>query len=503
MNNWRYVIYCRKSSEEDRKQEQSLETQERELTEYANKQNLKVVNILKESKSAKDDGNRPIFNVMLDEIEAGSVDAVLVHHTDRLSRNQIEAGMLQKLIETGKLKEIRTPVQSFSSPQDLFYLAFDFVFASYYSRNLSVRVKEGVKTKLLKGQFPSYAPIGYINKDKNIVPDPERAKHIVRAFELYAEGNNSLSKITKTLFEEGFRTRGKRLRVQKAVISRILKEPAYYGKIVRNGKSYAGKYEPLISKQLFEKVKKIREHRARPKSKKHFFLYRDFLVCGKCNHKITATNKKEKYNYYYCANFDKDECDQSKNYLGESYLDGLVANDISRFTEKINSEVAQLGFEQSKLDYLNKTKTRREGRDRLKADVQNIDKQIQTYVTLFSKDLISEEALDEKVKGLSGTKADLELELKNFKKLVPDERFLELLENKKKELCSLDIMYTNGDPEVKRKLLESVYWNLGIENQEVVSVTYKKPYEYFSNLSPDDKIANWRRGRDSNSRSHC
>ena len=53
----KYIIYCRKSSEEETKQIQSLETQERELLEYAGKYNLEVVKILKESRSAKTDGN--------------------------------------------------------------------------------------------------------------------------------------------------------------------------------------------------------------------------------------------------------------------------------------------------------------------------------------------------------------------------------------------------------------------------------------------------------------
>ena len=49
----KYIIYCRKSSEEDRKQYQSLETQEHLLTELAKSRGLDVVQIFRESKSAK------------------------------------------------------------------------------------------------------------------------------------------------------------------------------------------------------------------------------------------------------------------------------------------------------------------------------------------------------------------------------------------------------------------------------------------------------------------
>src|ERR1700722_4518443 len=97
----RYFIYCRRSSEEESKQIQSLETQERELLEYATKYNLEIKEIIKESKSAKTDGNRPLFSKMFESISHGEASGVLVLHIDRLSRNGIESGKIIKLFEAG------------------------------------------------------------------------------------------------------------------------------------------------------------------------------------------------------------------------------------------------------------------------------------------------------------------------------------------------------------------------------------------------------------------
>lgn len=203
----RYIIYCRKSSEEETKQIQSLETQERMLLEYSQKNNLSITDVIKESKSAKTDGNRPLFTLMLERLHKNEAEGLLVSHIDRLSRNGIESSQIIKLFEEGVLKEIRTPSRIYNSVQDMLYMDFDFVFASHYSRNLSIRVREGIQTKLLKGEYPSYAPIGYINHNAKIFPDPLRSEYISLAFDLYSTGSYSLTQLTDLLFEKGLRTR--------------------------------------------------------------------------------------------------------------------------------------------------------------------------------------------------------------------------------------------------------------------------------------------------------
>jgi len=163
MNQINYFIYTRKSSEESSKQIQSLETQERYCFELAKNNNLSIVDILKESKSAMDDGNRPIFDLLIERIQKGDGNGIIVVDIDRLARNLIEAGLLYKMMETGILKEIRTLNKTFSDTTDLFYRGFEFLRDTQYSRELSEKVKRGVKTKLLNGKYPSYAPTGYVN----------------------------------------------------------------------------------------------------------------------------------------------------------------------------------------------------------------------------------------------------------------------------------------------------------------------------------------------------
>jgi len=73
----KYFIYCRKSTEGEDRQILSLPAQQRELDEYAKKESLQVVERFVESASAYKVG-RPEFNKMVEKIQEGKADAILV-----------------------------------------------------------------------------------------------------------------------------------------------------------------------------------------------------------------------------------------------------------------------------------------------------------------------------------------------------------------------------------------------------------------------------------------
>lgn len=75
----KYFLYIRKSTDEDDRQVLSLEAQETELRELAEKENLTIVDTFRESQTAKEPG-RPIFNQMLDRIEKGEAEGILAWH---------------------------------------------------------------------------------------------------------------------------------------------------------------------------------------------------------------------------------------------------------------------------------------------------------------------------------------------------------------------------------------------------------------------------------------
>ena len=119
----RYCLYARKSSESDERQVMSIDSQLKEMQALAFKENLKVTEILQESHSAKDSGQRPMFMKLLNDIREKRFDGILTWAPDRLSRNAGDLGMLVDLMDQGKLSKIRTFSQTFSNnPNEKFLL---------------------------------------------------------------------------------------------------------------------------------------------------------------------------------------------------------------------------------------------------------------------------------------------------------------------------------------------------------------------------------------------
>jgi len=103
-----YLEYRRKSQESDEKQVQSLNDQAKGNRDLRKRQNLKILKTFEEAKSAKQPG-RPAFNDMLTLInKRDDIKGIVAWHFNRLSRNPIDTGTLQWLLQSGKIEEIVT-----------------------------------------------------------------------------------------------------------------------------------------------------------------------------------------------------------------------------------------------------------------------------------------------------------------------------------------------------------------------------------------------------------
>lgn len=330
----KYVIYCRKSTESEDRQMLSLDAQERELLEVAEKYNLKVVEVLRESMSAKTSG-RPIFNSLLKMVESGKAEGILCWKLDRLARNFIDGGKVIDFLQRGTIKEIRTHEAIHSPADNVLLLAVQLGMANQYIRDLSANVKRGNREKLARGEWPNHPPFGYLNDKatKTVVIDPIRAKYVVRAFELYATGGHGFLDISNILYNEGLRTKNGS-KVYKGHFHKFISNPFYYGFMLRDGRYYEGKHQPLISKDLFDRAQYVLHNNNRPRVKHLFFPLRGFLKCENCGCALTASTKKG-HHYYYCTN-GKGICSEHKSYFREKVIYEIIADIFGNldFTER-------------------------------------------------------------------------------------------------------------------------------------------------------------------------
>ncbi len=188
----KYCLYARKSSEAEDKQVLSIDSQLKEMMTMAQRENLNIVEIKKESHSSKEVGKRVIFNQMLEEVREGKYNAILTWAPDRLSRNAGDLGSIVDLMDKKKLLEIRTYGQKFTdNPNEKFMLMILGSQAKLENDNKSVNVKRGLKTRCEMGWRPGIAPTGYLNEkhvDKKcqVRIDPKRAPVIKQVFEKVA-----------------------------------------------------------------------------------------------------------------------------------------------------------------------------------------------------------------------------------------------------------------------------------------------------------------------------
>jgi len=331
----RYCLYARKSSEAEEKQALSIDSQIKEMLALAQRDRLNIVNIYRESHSAKECGQRPEYNRLLNDIRAGKFDGILVWHPDRLSRNAGDLGALVDLLDQKKLVEIRTHSQKFTNnPNEKFLLMILGSQAKLENDNKGINVKRGLRMRVEMGLWPSVAPTGYLNHpDRNmkchIIVDPLRSHAIRMLFEKAAYENMSIRKLFGWLRDEiKLTTRhGKFLTVSN--IQLILRNNFYMGLIEyprKSGKWYTGKHEPIISRELFQKVQeKLDSYKHSGKPNKEF-AFTKLIKCGMCGSGVTAEEKFKKlaggsirkYIYYGCTRFHDKNC--KNTYLREEEL---------------------------------------------------------------------------------------------------------------------------------------------------------------------------------------
>ncbi len=492
----KHIIYCRKSSEAEDRQVLSIESQENELLRLAEKEQIQIGKIYKESMSAKEPG-RPIFEEMLKHIEKNQNCALLVWKLDRLARNALDGGKVSWFMDRGLISEIRTPEKVFKNiSDDKFMMSLDFGIAKKYVDDLSTNVKRGIRAKLEKGGWPGLAPMGYLNNraDQTILVDDKKAPFLVRAFELYASGGYSLKEIANILYQEGFRTKAG-IKVRKGVIHAAFKNPFYIGIMLKQGKYYQGNHKPIISKELYDKVRYVLDAKNHSKKQRHFFHARGFLNCAVCGCLFTATTKKS-HKYYYCTN-GKGICNQHKKYFKSKDVDGLLASIFSGIS--FDEELVELAYQAAKQKTQNNQEYFNKSLEALKNQLE-LNKQKQSK--LADRDLaglVSESLYKDKITALNNEQITLGNEIKKLEQSYQkDNSTLEQTKEVFLKASRAKKVYLVADDFKKREILETLLWNISIKNQKVAQVKLKMPYQLMLKRHKKFDFSKMRRREDSN-----
>ena len=330
----KFCLYARKSTDRDELQALSIDSQLKEMLAVADRDGLNVVDIRKESHSAKNSAERPVFMSIIKDIRADKIQGILSWAPDRLSRNAGDLGTLVDLFDQNYLIEIRTYNQIFTnSPNDKFLLMILGSQAKLENDNKVINVKRGLKAKCEMGYRPCSPPLGYINEVggrkgyKKIFLDPDRGHVVKEMFERIGNGESGRA-VLNWLNSINFSTRQGKPLVLSSVYA-ILNNHYYCGEFEYPGGSgnwYKVAHESIITKELFQKVKDRLAILPKSKGPSKEFDFTKMIKCGACGSGVTAEEKFKRqdngvirrYVYYHCTGGRDRNCKQP--YIREEEL---------------------------------------------------------------------------------------------------------------------------------------------------------------------------------------
>ncbi|MCM1304499.1 MAG: recombinase family protein [Lachnospiraceae bacterium] len=321
------------------------------------------------------DFGRPGFLQMLEDIQAGIINCVIVKDLSRFGRNYIEVGKyLEEIFPVHGVRFISIS-ENYDSARmnggnEQLVIPFMNLVNDAYCRDISIKTRTSLEMKQQKGEYVgSFAPYGYRkapDDNHRFLVDEEAAAVVKRIFELTI-GGMSNGNIANLLNKEGVPspTEYKRLhgenfichfqKNRKAmwsafVIRRILENKVYLG-VMEQGKTYSinykvkarrkrepgqwycveNRHEPIVAKDTFELVQKILANDLRTSpGKENVYLFSGIVVCGRCGEKLLRCKKTIKGNeYIYYGCYDRKKTLRCKGVcIRESKLEQAVTQTI-------------------------------------------------------------------------------------------------------------------------------------------------------------------------------
>ncbi len=320
----KYFAYIRKSSEDKKRQIQSIPKQYHWCKREAERRNIKIVRFFEDSSSGHK-LNRLGFKEMIDTIEASKEPiGIVTWKISRLARNPIDEGVIKYAFMRKKIKHIIARDREYREGESQIIMGVDFGQATQYSIELSKDVIEGMSKKVSNGYRPAKAPYGYLNDpygrkgEKKMFTDKKYFKPIQRFLNAYLTGIYSVPELRTKMTEEwGILARNGKPFSNSSLYA-ILVKRFYCGEFLWNGTIRKGKHKPMISVKQHEKILTLLGRQTRPHVNLHQNYYSGFISCHHCQSAITGYSKTKNnrikgfttYHYLKCGKKKSKSCPQ-------------------------------------------------------------------------------------------------------------------------------------------------------------------------------------------------
>ena len=446
------ALYPRLSHEDELQGESnSISNQKRILETYAKQNGFSNLRWYTDDGYSGANFQRPGFQAMLADIEAGKVGTVIVKDMSRLGRNYLQVGMYTEMIFPQKgvrFIAINDGVDSAQGEND--FAPLRNIFNEWLVRDTSKKIKAVKRSKGMSGKPITSKPVyGYLmDEDENFIIDEEAAPVVRQIYSLCLAGNGP-TKIARMLTEQQiptpgtleYRRTGSTRRYHPGyeckwatnTVVHLLENREYTGCLVNfktEKPSYKLKHsienppekqavfenhhEPIIDRETWERVQELRKQRKRPNRYDEVGLFSGILFCADCGsvmYQQRYQTDKRKQDCYICGSYKKRTADCTAHFIRTELLTAGVTENLRKITSyaaKHEARFMKLLVEQ------NEDGGRRRNAAR-KKELETAQKRISELSAIFKRlyeDSVTGRISDERFSELS---ADYEAEQKELK----------------------------------------------------------------------------------------
>ena len=478
------AIYCRLSQDDGSVGESgSIQTQKTLLTQYCSDHHIAIGGYYCDDGWSGTNFDRPNFKRMLDDIESGNINMVIVKDLSRFGREYAQMGMYIEHYFEEKGVRFISVAENIDSKNgiDNLVLPFTNVINSFYARQASSKTKAAHRARAKAGMFiGSRAPFGY-QKDPGdrhkLIIDPPAADVVREIFQMFADGIGYV-RMTKILRERSilnpqayFNQNNpdyyknsdywrKPFDWHATSIRAILNNRVYLGQTVfgrTKTKGFFDKtriaapeeewviaedtHEPIITREIWVTVHQMMRAKRRENLSGEVQPFAGLVKCADCGSSLNVSYdaKKGRYTGFSCwvyKNYGKQRC--TSHAIGWVTLNRLVLEDIRR-----NASAAKLAT-QKYMDMLIAARTdkKKQETERCKRELKAVDKRIGELSKILTKlyedaalERISEERYQAMAPGyereqelLKGQREKLVAEITRCEKIYDDiEKFLPII----------------------------------------------------------------------------
>ena len=446
------ALYPRLSHEDELAGESnSISNQKRILETYARQNGFSNLKWYTDDGYSGANFQRPGFQAMLADIEAGKVGTVIVKDMSRLGRNYLQVGMYTEMIfpqKNVRFIAINDGVDSAQGEND--FAPLRNIFNEWLVRDTSKKIKAVKRSKGMSGKPITSKPVyGYLmDEEENFIIDEEAAPVVRQIYSLCLAGNGP-TKIARMLTEQQiptpgtleYRRTGSTRRYHPGyeckwatnTVVHLLENREYTGCLV-NFKTekvsyklkhsvenppekqavFENHHEPIIDRETWERVQELRKQRKRPNRYDEVGLFSGILFCADCGsvmYQQRYQTDKRKQDCYICGSYKKRTADCTAHFIRTELLTAGVTENLRKITSyaaKHEARFMKLLVEQ------NEDGGRRRNAAR-KKELETAQKRISELSAIFKRlyeDSVTGRISDERFSELS---ADYEAEQKELK----------------------------------------------------------------------------------------